>query len=231
MENELVNSINKEVTLDSREVAEMVGKRHDNLVRDIETYSKQMEEANKTILKTYSKLRMSDYFVKSTYLGGNGEERPCYKITKIGCEFISNKLTGVKGTAFTAIYTKRFNEMESNDPNSNSSMITVVESQLTSLVNNLVSEKLNEIEEKCSQYYRPVSKEKQNIVSYIKRRLGINKANEEYELVKERVLIKLGGTKWEDIPVETLVDSLNIIDESIRIIKADRKFNQVSLWD
>ncbi|URZ15448.1 Rha family transcriptional regulator [Clostridium felsineum] len=63
MENELVNSINKEVTLDSREVAEMVGKRHDHLVRDVETYSNQIEEANKTILKTHSKLRTSDYNV------------------------------------------------------------------------------------------------------------------------------------------------------------------------
>ncbi|URZ05919.1 Rha family transcriptional regulator [Clostridium felsineum] len=229
MENELVNSINKKVTLDSREVAEMVGKRHDHLIRDIESYMKILQ--NPTMGNGLN-IKGSDFFMKSEYqTETNGRKYICYKVTKKGCEMIGNKLIGEKGIIFTAKYVTRFNEMESNIPNSSSSMITVVESQLTSLVNNLVSEKLNEIEEKCSQYYRPVSKEKQNIVSYIKRRLGINKANEEYELVKERVLIKLGGTKWEDIPVETLVDSLNIIDESIRIIKADRKFNQVSLWD
>ena len=37
---------------------------------------------------------------------------PCYLITKKGCEFIANKLTGKKGTIFTATYINRFNEME-----------------------------------------------------------------------------------------------------------------------
>lgn len=103
--------------------------------------------------------------------------------------------------------------------------------EIASSVDEMVQVKINEIEEKCSQYYRPVSKEKANITCYIKKRLGIDKADEEYELVKQRVLIKLGGTKWEDIDVETLRTSLNVIDESIKIIKADRQDNQISLWD
>lgn len=37
---------------------------------------------------------------------------PCYLITKEGCEFIAHKLTGVKGTEFTAKYIKRFHQME-----------------------------------------------------------------------------------------------------------------------
>ena len=37
---------------------------------------------------------------------------PCYRITKKGCEFIAHKLTGVKGTEFTARYVNRFHEME-----------------------------------------------------------------------------------------------------------------------
>ncbi|QEK12625.1 hypothetical protein FQB35_09960 [Crassaminicella thermophila] len=103
--------------------------------------------------------------------------------------------------------------------------------EMTSLVDEIVTDKINQIEEKCSQYFRPLSKEKQNICKYIKKRLGIDKADEEYELVKQRVLIKLGGEKWEDIPVETLVNSLNIIDESIRIIKSDRQVNQLSIFE
>ena len=94
----------------------------------------------------------------------------------------------------------------------------------------MVQAKINEIEKKCSSYYRPSAFEKSNISHYIKGRLGIQKANDEYELVKERVLIKLGATKWEDVDVETLKNSLNIIDESIRIIKLDRP-QQTSLWD
>ena len=40
------------------------------------------------------------------------QERPCYLVTKKGCEFIAHKLTGVKGTEFTAKYINRFHEME-----------------------------------------------------------------------------------------------------------------------
>ncbi|WP_243109354.1 BRO-N domain-containing protein [Anaerophilus nitritogenes] len=110
-------------------------------------------------------------------------------------------------------------------------MFNTMKVEMTGLVDEIVSNKINQIEEKCSQYFRPVSKEKYNISQYIKKRLGIEKADEEYELVKQRVLIKLGGEKWEDIPVETLVNSLNVIDESIKIIKADRKVNQLSIFE
>ena len=37
---------------------------------------------------------------------------PCYLVTKKGCEFIAHKLTGQKGTEFTAKYINRFHEME-----------------------------------------------------------------------------------------------------------------------
>lgn len=97
-------------------------------------------------------------------------------------------------------------------------------------VERLVGEAVKEMEEKCSQFYRPASKEKTNITSYIKKRLGIDKANEEYELVKQRVLIKLGAEKWEDVPVETLVNSLDIVDESIKVIKSDRVENQINFF-
>lgn len=109
----LVLTKQKEVFgIDSRDVAKMVKKQHGILLRDIRTYIDQMNEANKEMGETDTKLYPSDYFIESTYLGGNGEERPKYDITKIGCDFIANKLTGVKGTAFTAMYTKKFNEME-----------------------------------------------------------------------------------------------------------------------
>lgn len=37
---------------------------------------------------------------------------PCFLVTKKGCEFIAHKLTGRKGTEFTARYINRFHEME-----------------------------------------------------------------------------------------------------------------------
>lgn len=92
-----------EQTLDSREVAEMVEKEHSKLLRDIHRYEKQFIEA---------KIGFNDFFRKSEYQDSIGRTLPCYRITKKGCEFIAHKLTGTKGTAFTARYINRFHEME-----------------------------------------------------------------------------------------------------------------------
>ena len=53
-----------------------------------------------------------DYFIKSSYVDAKGEDRPCYLVTKLGCDFLANKFTGEKGILFTAKYVKRFDEME-----------------------------------------------------------------------------------------------------------------------
>jgi anti-repressor protein len=92
-----------EKKLSSREVAEMVGKDHDQLLRSIRTYEDYLDSA---------KLQTQEYFIKNTYLSSQNKELPCYLITKIGCDMIANKLTGKKGVIFTAKYVKRFNEME-----------------------------------------------------------------------------------------------------------------------
>lgn len=109
-------------------------------------------------------------------------------------------------------------------------MFQLLRNEVNEIVNEIVSLKVKEIEEKCSDYYRPTHFDKTNISSYIKKRLGITKANDEYELVKQRVLLRLGATKWEDIPVEELRESLNIIDESIRVVKLDRPTQQISFF-
>ena len=92
-----------EQTLDSREVAEMVGKKHYNLMRDIKGYVEELNEL---------KIESVDFFKENIYKDGKGETRPRYDITKKGCEFIAHKLTGIKGTEFTACYINRFHDME-----------------------------------------------------------------------------------------------------------------------
>ena len=89
--------------IDSREVAEMVGKQHNELLKDIRRYSEQLGEG---------KIPQSDFFTESTYVNSQNKKMPCYQVTKKGCEFIAHKLTGVKGTEFTAKYINRFHEME-----------------------------------------------------------------------------------------------------------------------
>lgn len=102
---------NIEQTLDSREVAKMVEKEHKFLMRDIRRYIKQIIEGNEKYF-TECKIAPSDFFKESDYKDSTGRTLPCYRITKKGCEFIAHKLTGTKGTIFTARYINRFHEME-----------------------------------------------------------------------------------------------------------------------
>ncbi|MCB6310349.1 ORF6C domain-containing protein [Mediterraneibacter glycyrrhizinilyticus] len=89
--------------IDSREVAEMVGKAHNDLLKDIRRYCEQLGQGN---------IPQSDFFTESTYQNSQNKTMPCYLVTKKGCEFIAHKLTGIKGTEFTAKYINRFHEME-----------------------------------------------------------------------------------------------------------------------
>ena len=90
-------------TITSMEAAEWCGKKHADLLRDVRRYTAQLAE---------SKIALGDFFKESTYLDANNQARPCFLVTKKGCEFIAHKMTGQKGTEFTARYINRFHEME-----------------------------------------------------------------------------------------------------------------------
>ncbi|ASK14214.1 MULTISPECIES: Rha family transcriptional regulator [Bacillus] len=96
---------NQEVNfIDSLEVANMTGKRHDHLLRDIDNYM--------DIFLTNPNLGALDYFRKATYLDLKGEPRRKYLLTRKGCELVANKMTGEKGILFTVAYIDKFHEME-----------------------------------------------------------------------------------------------------------------------
>lgn len=88
---------------DSREVAEKIERPHKELLRSIRTYCEILNE---------SKIALVDFFVSTEYKDSKGETRPCYLITKKGCDMIANKLTGKKGVLFTAAYVSAFEQMK-----------------------------------------------------------------------------------------------------------------------
>ena len=100
-EENMMNELTR--TIISTEVAQMVDKRHADLLKDIRKYIEQLGEG---------KISPSDFFTESTYITEQNRVLPCYLVTKKGCEFIAHKLTGQKGTEFTARYINRFHEME-----------------------------------------------------------------------------------------------------------------------
>ncbi len=95
--------LENKITLDSREVAKMLEKEHSNLLKDIIRYAGYFNEVE---------INLVEYFQKSQYLDSKGEKRKNYRITRKGCEFLAHKLTGRKGSIFTALYINRFHEME-----------------------------------------------------------------------------------------------------------------------
>ena len=109
---DLIKTINTKgetiYTIDSREVAEMLGKEHKHVLQYI--------EGNKDIIGIKPTLESQGldyqkYFIPSTYKAGTREYK-CYLVTKMGCELLGNKQQGEKGILFTAKYVEKFNEME-----------------------------------------------------------------------------------------------------------------------
>lgn len=136
------NLVKKELTLDSREVAEMVGKRHDHLIRDIETYIQYLDNPD---LGNGSKPIVADFFMENNYKSGTPSRNyKRYDCTKKGCEFIAHKLTGQKGAVFTATYINKFHEMESIITGQN---IKLDSFQAMKLINQQVGMMLETVEE------------------------------------------------------------------------------------
>ena len=111
---QLLNFEGQEV-IDSRDVATMIGKRHTDLLRSIDNYADDIIEPDAKLRSdrnNSNSVKLNDFFIKSTYTDKNNQIRPCYLLTKLGCEFVANKMTGKKGNQFTAEYVNLFNRMK-----------------------------------------------------------------------------------------------------------------------
>ena len=98
---EIIN-LNGQLVTDSRDIAEMVGRTHDKVIRDVRNIIAQLGGA---------KIGES-YFIESSYTNSQNKELPRFLLTKKGCELYATRMTGEKGTKFAMAYIERFNEME-----------------------------------------------------------------------------------------------------------------------
>lgn len=205
---------NLEQKLDSREVAEMVGKEHKELLRDIRRYCEQLSQ---------SKIAPPNFFTESEYTN-RGKMYPCYLVTKKGCEFIAHKLTGVKGTEFTAKYINRFHEMEgiiqNHIPQGKELLaLAVLEAQKT------IEEKDAQIEEMKPHAIlgQAITTANTSILigdmAKILRQNGVNIGGQRlFEYLREKgYLIKRKGTDW-NLPTQKSMElGLFEIKESVHI--------------
>lgn len=126
--------------IESREVAKMVEKDHDKLCRDIRRYTSQLDAANFGDI--------SSFWTESTYADAYGRTQKCYLVTQKGCEFIAHKLTGEKGSVFTATYINRFHEMKDELAGSSSLLDALADTMKEYM---LYQEKRNEEQMKANQ--------------------------------------------------------------------------------
>ena len=125
---------NGQFVIDSREVAEMVNKRHSDLLESIEGYIKHLTNGN---------FRSLDFFIPSTYQDAKGETRPCYLLTRKGCDMVANKMTGEKGVLFTAAYVTKFEEMERTIKTGSKSLPEVKQKEIEARYNNSLARRAN----------------------------------------------------------------------------------------
>jgi len=95
-----MNQLTKNIP--STEVAEMVGRDHNEVLKDVRRIITQLGEGNLP----------QSYFIESTYTNTQNKQQPCFLLTKKGCELYGTRMTGEKGTQFAMKYIERFNEME-----------------------------------------------------------------------------------------------------------------------
>lgn len=103
MENLTVFEQDGKLLTDSREVAIMIEKPHNDLLKSIRGYVEYLGEGD---------FSQSDFFIESTYVNAQNKKMPCYLCTKKGCDMIANKLQGKKGVIFTAKYIESFEKMK-----------------------------------------------------------------------------------------------------------------------
>lgn len=92
---------NGQAMIDSRTVAEVFGKQHKNVLRDIENLDCSPE---------FTALN----FEPSKYKDKSGKKNPCYNMTKDGFVFLVMGFTGKKAAEFKEKYIAAFNAMESH---------------------------------------------------------------------------------------------------------------------
>ncbi|MBS6502585.1 MAG: Rha family transcriptional regulator [Clostridium sp.] len=218
MNKDLLNLSNNELTIDSREIAEMLGKEHSELLKEIEG---RKDNKNVGIIPTLEKgnFHLSNYFIQSTYKAGTREYK-CYLVTKLGCELLGNKQQGEKGILFTAKYVERFNVMERTIKENSILIVNKEIEELKDTVN-----ELKKATEEVKKDYKPSHKTK---LDYSKLIRTLTENEEEYQMLKESAFAVLGITKWEDTCIDDSDKIIKTIKQISKLLEL-KKFKQLEL--
>lgn len=99
---------NNQATTSSNKVAEVFGKRHDLVLRDINRLVGQLRECSDFNLLKNEEIG----FNLSSYKDKSNRRMPAYEITRDGFTLLAMGFTGAKALQFKLKYIQAFNEME-----------------------------------------------------------------------------------------------------------------------
>lgn len=183
-----------EKTLTSLEVAEMVGREHNEVLKDIRRIIGQLGVGNLP----------QSFFVESKYVNSQKRTMPMFRVTKKGCELYSTRMTGEKGTQFAVAYIERFNEMEnhikkeSTPQVSQAELIAMIAQQGVEQEQRLlaVEKKQDNIGEIITLNTQEWRRKANKIINAIAKKRGgfesySDVRNESYELLEERAKCRL----------------------------------------
>lgn len=218
---ELINTESNggDLIVNSREIASNFNKEHRNVLRDIDN------------LKSDSSKLSSDFFMEHEYTNKRGKTYKEYLLTRDGFSLLAMGFTGKEALEWKIKYIEAFNKMEKAIQDVYHISETAI---VNNIMNNLEEKIFTNIDERLSKYednYRPTHANKINLNSYIKRGLGEFVESKEVDLVKDRILLVLDAEAWQDIPYEKLVNSMHLVDESIRAVKSFRNKQQLSIFE
>lgn len=97
--NELVFVLNDEILVNSKEIANNFSKRHDNVLRDIESIKKDV-------------LNFEEMFHKGAIKDSYGRSQPCYFMNRDGFTLLAMGFTGKQALEWKIKYINAFNKME-----------------------------------------------------------------------------------------------------------------------
>jgi phage regulator Rha-like protein len=113
--NQIIFNQNSPLTITSREIAELTGKRHDNVMRDIRRVVGNLEKHRQEQLASNNRCATDLVWCCETeyYLDGNGRKREYYRIDK----YVSGCLLAGYNDVSRFIIVKRWDELEKAEAN------------------------------------------------------------------------------------------------------------------
>ncbi len=180
-----INNANGVLTVSSLQVAKDFGKRHDHIVRDIETLVSMINGGVPKIGETHEKglkSNVSDYFIETAYQHPQNKQLyKCYDMTRDGFSLLVMGFTGKKAFEWKIKYIEAFNSMESQLTEFHSNIETVIDKildrKIEDAVNKVLDEKIESIVNKA------VSETVKVLSPFMS--LPVNETTEEVKVIKK----------------------------------------------